>query len=124
MHVDIELEGARELQRGFDRFADELESELGAAVDDIVEWIGEDAQDNAPVDTGELRDSIEWLVERVAGMVVEGEVVVGADHGPFVEFGTVHMQAQPYLAPAIDANRGRIVRRVERAVSSARRQAF
>ena len=55
------------------------------------------ARANAPVLTGELRDSIE----------VEGtDVVARAAHAPHVELGTVDQAAQPFLSPAVEAERG------------------
>jgi HK97 gp10 family phage protein len=51
----------------------------------------------APVDTGELRDSIHQ----------EGGLVVAtANHAGFVEFGTYKMAAQPYFIPGLEATRG------------------
>ena len=61
------------------------------------------SQDNAPVLTGNLRDSHE-VVETVWG----AEVRVNADYAVSVEFGTSEMAAQPFLRPAIDL-RGREV---------------
>lgn len=55
------------------------------------------ARDHVPVDTGELRDSLELLDEG------DGyRVQVGTDHWIFPEFGTSDMPAEPYLRPAID----------------------
>lgn len=47
-------------------------------------------------ETGELHDSIE---------ATEDGVVVGAAHGPYVEFGTVDTPAEPFLVPAAEAER-------------------
>jgi len=66
-------------------------------VHEAAEEMAEVARQNAPVDTGELRDSIH--VED------EGEgsrVVVGTDHWIFPEFGTVDMAPEPYMRPAVD----------------------
>lgn len=54
----------------------------------------------APVDTGELRDSIHQDGGRVVAM---------ADHAGFVEFGTYKMAAQPYFIPGIEATRGEFI---------------
>lgn len=59
--------------------------------------IERDAQRLAPVDTGELRRSIH--AEEPHGRTVR--VVAGADHASYVELGTRHMSAQPYLKPAL-----------------------
>ena len=108
----------------FGDFLDALEDELEDAVDDIVELIASSAEDGAPVDTGELRDSIEGQVEEAAGLIVRGKVAAEADHAPFQEFGTIFQAPQPYLAPAIDAHRDDFVARVETAVENAKREAF
>lgn len=46
-----------------------------------------DAKENAPVDTGELRQKIERNVYRGFGGL-EGHVKAYAEHAPYVEFGT------------------------------------
>jgi HK97 gp10 family phage protein len=65
------------------------------------------AQQNAPVDTGTLKNSIQ--ATQIGGNAASGSiswrVVVGADYGMYVEWGTVHMAARPFFRPAIDAVR-------------------
>ena len=58
----------------------------------------------APVDTGNLRGSI---VRRVLGNIA----IVGTnvDYAQHVEYGTRRSRAQPYLRPAIDRNRKKII---------------
>ena len=66
------------------------------------------AKINAPVDTGFLRNSImvaEMLVSPTGGYVV---VAVYAEYAAHVEFGTVKMQAQPYISPAVYDNENKI----------------
>ena len=60
------------------------------------------AKQAAPVDTGTLRNSIQGSIIGAH----EGEVAVGAEYGIYVEYGTVHQAAQPYLTPAVEAERG------------------
>ena len=58
----------------------------------------DESRDTCPVDTGNLRDSHD--------VVVEGQSVtinVGAEYAGDVEFGNDHQDAQPYLRPAIDS---------------------
>jgi HK97 gp10 family phage protein len=62
-----------------------------------VEIIADEARRLVPVDTGELQDSIEVIVE---GNTVS--LVAGTDHALPVEFGTIKMAAQPYMRPALD----------------------
>jgi len=70
-----------------------------------VEPIAEDARSLAPVDQGDLRDSIQ-AVQFEDGTV---GVVIGDWKGHFWEFGTVNHRAQPILAPAVDANEGVVI---------------
>ena len=58
----------------------------------------------APVDTGRLRASI--TVKRTPDGVTVGTNV---EYAPYVEYGTRHMAAQPYLRPAVLTAMGRWV---------------
>lgn len=60
------------------------------------------AQAAAPVDTGFLRSSISTSYH-AEGATVTGEVGPTANYGRYVEEGTIHNRAQPYLRPATDA---------------------
>lgn len=55
------------------------------------------ASDYCPVDTGRLRASITYDTDDTT-MYVGTNV----EYAPYVEMGTVKMQAQPYLRPAIE----------------------
>lgn len=75
------------------------------------------ARELAAVHTGEMRDSIvisDELRPTSKKRNEEGIVYVGilADHAywaRFNEFGTVHMQAQPFLTPAFEQHRDLII---------------
>ena len=55
----------------------------------------------APVDTGNLRNSITHDVD-------DGEpaayIGTNVEYAPYQELGTIHMKAQPFLKPAVAAN--------------------
>ena len=88
---------------------------IANAIPDIVldaarrgaDQIAADARDRAPVDSGDLRDSIH--VERVNDgySVVAGNTRVW--YGHLVEHGTVKSAAHPFLIPAFESNIGPIV---------------
>ena len=87
------------------------------------------AKELAPVRTGRLKASITTQAagqssspggEARAGDVIspprdDQEVLVGTavDYGPYIEFGTVRSNAQPYLRPALDLARGKALTIVE-----------
>lgn len=63
--------------------------------------IERDAKIMAPVDTGNLRNSISTTVGG-SGSTLSVEVGPTAHYGIYVELGTSRMGAQPYLFPAAD----------------------
>ncbi len=65
--------------------------------------IKRDAQIGAPVDTGNLRNSIGYRTT-ISATSTDGEVGPTAAYGAFVEDGTSRMAPQPYMGPAFDRN--------------------
>lgn len=111
---------------------DQIKKALEAAADEIVEM----AKRLAPVDKGELRDSIGWTwgkapkgsitLGKVAENSLAGDftITVFAGNGVayyarFVEFGTQKMPAQPYFYPAYRATKKRAKSRVRRSITKA-----
>ena len=95
----------------FGRLASRLRSRVADASQETAEAIVEDAKQRVPVDTGELRDSIDARSEGI-GYIVEAT----AGHAGFVEYGTRRMAAQPYLTPAAEAQRAPFIERLKRAL--------
>jgi len=56
------------------------------------------AKIKAPVDTGNLRNSIQLQI------ITDTQIVITsfANYSAYIEFGTLYMQPQPFLRPAID----------------------
>jgi HK97 gp10 family phage protein len=83
---------------------DRITAEMRPGAARIVEkygWqIAGQAANNAPVDTGALRNSI----TSESGMTGELEFTVqdGVEYGIFQELGTHRMAAQPFLVPALE----------------------
>lgn len=98
MSVKITLE-----RKGLDRLITELLPQADALVRATAFAIERDAKIGAPVDTGNLRNSIK--VEDKVPLDAKAEVVVGASYGLFVERGTRYQRAQAFLQPAVDKNR-------------------
>lgn len=79
-----------------------VEANARTAVMKHADKIASDARSRAPVRTGYLRSSIR-SVSVAAGK--QADIVVGADYGRFVEYGTYKMAAQPFLNPALEADK-------------------
>ena len=99
-----------------DDFFSSVESDVEAAVEDAVN----EAQSRARVDTGEMRSEIRGEVEKMASKVV-AELIGGADHTPYNEFGTIYMSAQPMIRPALRSIERDLVERIARSWRSAAR---
>ncbi|MGB1301877.1 MAG: HK97 gp10 family phage protein [Pseudoalteromonas tetraodonis] len=102
--------------------------------------VAREAKGFAPVDDGDLRESIHAVPPEAGGPRYVGRVKAEADHAPYVEFGTgVHVtipegqeayarqfyvngegrtEAQPFLFPAVEAIRAGFVRDVNRAADT------
>jgi HK97 gp10 family phage protein len=102
-------------------------SKLYAAAERSQDVLLEEARANVPVDTGELRSSIQRLPVVDDGETITADVVATAEHAAYVEYGTglrgmsssgagpfiydqgwLGMPAQPYMRPALDVARKRI----------------
>jgi HK97 gp10 family phage protein len=110
--------------KGLDRLNAKLAKLLPAMQEAAVEAIEqglveirEDAQQLAPVESGDLRDSI-----RTEMRGNEGKVVVGVDYGAFVEMGTYDTEAQPYLYPAYTSNKEQIKQDIRNKARAALRE--
>lgn len=79
-----------------------VEAEARTTVKKHADKIASDARNRAPVETGYLRSSI-----RAESLSTgkEAQIVVGASYGMFVEYGTYKMAAQPFLNPALEADK-------------------
>ncbi len=76
---------------------------ISAAMNDAVQAVANAARRYAPVDTGELKNSIDSDVSGSTISNCKGRVFATARHAAFVEFGTSRSPMQPYLRPALSA---------------------
>lgn len=132
----IEVEGLKELtakiERSGDKIFDLLEGQIAIAVQNIANK----ARVDAPSDNGFLRNSI-----RADSSGLEGEVTVGVDYAPYIEFGTgglvdvpeglesyaiqfkgrgvkqVNLTARPFLFPAFYKETKDMDTRIEKGIN-------
>jgi hypothetical protein len=122
MDMDFEWERGNtpdDMQRALRAFADAVERELLEEFEPMMEDIRETVQDNAPVDTGRLRESYSEMVQTIKDGI-QGKVQTEVPYAPFQEFleyGTPHLgpafeEAKPILEAHVEAAWNRAVRRV------------
>jgi|AKVG01.1.fsa_nt_gi HK97 gp10 family phage protein len=90
----LEIDGLDEFQSRIDDFDKFTEERMEEASRDIADFMTDEVSDNAPVDTGELRDSIESVVESVGEAMFEIKIGSEADQASPMEFGT-----RPFFPP-------------------------
>ena len=89
----------------------ETQIKVGMASSHNGEWYGSH-QASAPgempaIDTGALAASIQTDVQRT-----KGTVYTNSEYAEFLEYGTVNMEARPYMTPAAEAARGPFLRKL------------
>lgn len=78
----------------------DIDAKIEELKDDIGKEITDKAKQYVPVDTGELRDSINVQADDP----VNKEIYIGStvEYAIYIEMGTTKMSPQPYLRPALD----------------------
>lgn len=103
MAKSIRLRGLKKLINRFRRNTELTE------VKDVLRVNGEQmlqrARKNAPVETGELRDSLRMDIDE-AGFSVN--IKSDVDHASYVEYGTRYKHAQPFIGPAFKRQQRRL----------------
>ena len=112
MAANVTLTGdlTKRMRRGEKRTA----AAVGATAKDITKR----AKARVPVDTGHLRKSIEpERIDEYRALVTVDTVDEkhSQNYAGFVEYGTRHMAAQPFLIPAAEAARQPFARRISKA---------
>ena len=89
----------------------QLLRKLDAEVEKANEAAAKEMRRGAPVDERELVESIE---EQAIGPARHG-ITIGAGHWRYVNYGTRHMPAEPFVEPGIEVGKQRLRRaRIDR----------
>lgn len=83
--IGIEMDGVRQFEKTVDRFERAYINAIKRVIAETAQMIQSQAKALAPVDDGNLRDSIEV---RYFNKGLSAEIIVGASYGIYVEFGT------------------------------------
>ena len=115
--IRVKVEGLAELRRALLQLPEEIRGgPLRAAVSAGLKVVQQKAIADAPIDTGTLKRAIYRTRSREGSSRVQEEGIVGVRSGKkfqksnrdawywrFLEFGTRHIAAQPFLRPAFDS---------------------
>lgn len=106
-----DFKGLNEFLKYTDELPENLKKDAMAVITNSTHSIEKRAKNDAPVDTGTLRNSIKSTVEQNK---VQGSVSVNADYGKFVEFGTSKQSAQPFLFNNLNKERNTFISNMKR----------
>lgn len=84
-----------------------IRAAAASAVSDACDEVCQTAKALCPIESGELKASIDAAAEAGDGGAA-GTVSASAAHAAFVELGTMKQSAQPYLQPALSQMKGRL----------------
>lgn len=107
--VRLKVTGVQELVAAARAYGQAVITDARAAVDAAVMGTARDAQAAAPVETGELRDSIGGSVT-IDPYGAVGEVRARAYYASFVEFGTEDTPKHPFFIAAAIRHRRNLTR--------------
>ena len=88
-----------------------IKRKLEKALLESAEVLGDKAEDNAPEDSGELKDSKVVDESRIKDLTVR--VKFDAEHADEVEFGTIHQAANPFFRSAIKSSKKKMLKKFE-----------
>jgi HK97 gp10 family phage protein len=113
--LTVEIKGVDEAVLKFNRFDTVVADRVRAVVKDIAHDIERGAKQKCPVDTGRLRASI---TTQLSSDGFGAEIGTNVDYAEYVEFGTVKMEAQPYLFPSLEEQRTHYENQMKAAVKA------
>lgn len=110
MRVRVDVDVQKALNR-IARYGGQAEKGVRKAVLQSTMSIETNAKKRAPVDTGNLRSSIQGEAKEL-----EGEVTATAEYASFVEFGTRKAESQPFMGPAAEEERPKFNQAIKEAL--------
>ena len=102
--ITIKVDGAQSIIYKLDGLASAAKPKANEAIHKAVDGTYDDSQASVAVLTGELKAS----GAKEYGDL-KGSVSYGTDHCWYVELGTIHMAAQPYLFPAFAKHKDQLL---------------
>ena len=125
------VRGRSKLRKKLSRLPDDMKKELQDVIAEEADGIYQEAQNNIPVDRGDLKEVMrvyqkgDKLSARI-GFWKKGNLRKWRKAGwraHFVEFGTRLQKAKPFLGPIFRRRAPRIMKRIDKAVDDTLRKA-
>jgi len=114
--MTIQLQGFKSLSRALKQLPDKVAGKvIRSATLSGAGIIRKEARSRVSVDDGTLKKSISSKLKDKSDTHVAYSVgpTNKAFYGTFIEFGTEHIRAKPFLRPAFDEKKGEAARKIE-----------
>lgn len=109
------IEGQKELEKKFKETRKKSKKTIEEALVNSALIVERDAKINAPVDTGRLRSSITHKEDGFGSYNPAVEIGTNIEYAKHVEFGTSRQSAKPFLFPAYNNNKSKIIKELAKA---------
>ena len=113
------IEGLEHAIRQFRRAPDVARKHIGEAIRRTELSAADRVFDSAPRDTGLLRRSVQ---SSTSGLNARITIESPSYYWRFVEFGTRHMAAQPFIRPSAELEQAPMIRRIHEAGAALERE--
>lgn len=114
--MTVKLDGFEEFEMWLDDVPESVEDIVHDSLLKSAMNVERKAKSLTPVDTGRLRGSIN-TDDKTAGKHIEIEVGTDVEYAEPVEFGTYKSSAQPFLNPAFNSEKEKILSDLNKAIS-------
>lgn len=110
-----EVQGQKELKDKLKKINRTAKNDIEQALINSALFVERDAKLNAPVDTGRLRQSISHESENFGSNNPSVTVGTNVEYAKIQEFGSSKQPAQPFLFPAYNGNKQKILKELAKA---------
>ena len=115
LDLTFDLWHPEEMQAFNDEFSGDVDADIIAVLNEYGPQIVQRAQQLCPVDTGALRDSIDYEIDEAAQeLLIYGEIY----YYPYVEFGTVKMAGTHMVETAYGEFEPELLQAVDNAIAA------
>jgi HK97 gp10 family phage protein len=113
--LTFDLWHPEEIEAFNDNFSGDVDADIVAVLDEYGPQIVQRAQQLCPVDTGDLRDSIDYSIDETTQTLdIYGEIY----YYHFVEYGTVFQRSQHFVRDALDEFEPELLQAVDNAIAA------